>query len=70
MGWSPWNWSDGWFETPYGSWELNLGPLQEQQMLLTPEPLLQQSQSQSLSLSVKLYGLSSFRFIIELNRKS
>ena len=31
---SPWNWS----KPPCGCWELNLGPLQEQQMLLTAKP--------------------------------
>ena len=28
-------------ELPRGCWELNLGPLEEQSVLLTPEPSLQ-----------------------------
>ena len=28
-------------QPPYGCWELNSGPLEEQQVLLTPEPSLQ-----------------------------
>lgn len=32
--------TDGCEPPPYGCWEPNLGPLQEQQMLLTAEPSL------------------------------
>ena len=32
--------TDGW-EPPCGCWELNLGPLEEQSVLLTTEPSLQ-----------------------------
>lgn len=35
------NWSYKWFLHCPGHWELNAGPLQEQQMLLTAEPFWQ-----------------------------
>jgi len=37
----PWNWTLSW--EPYGCWELNSGPLEEQPVLLTTEPSLQLS---------------------------
>ena len=39
--WILWNWSYRQCELPYGCWELNPGPLEEQSVLLTPEPFLQ-----------------------------
>ena len=36
-------------EPPHGCWELNLGPLQEQPVLSTTEPLLQVSYFQCVS---------------------
>ena len=35
----PWNWSDRWGPADKGAVELKLGPLQEQSVLLTAEPL-------------------------------
>jgi hypothetical protein len=42
-GQSPWNWSidNCNCKPPHGYWELNLGPLQEQQVVFTAEPSLQ-----------------------------
>ena len=37
--WIPWNWSYRCCEPPYGFWELNPSPLQEQLVLLTPGTL-------------------------------
>lgn len=36
----PWNWSDGWYETLCGWREPNLGPQQDQQVILTAKPSL------------------------------
>lgn len=36
--WISRHWSTGGFKPPYGHWELNLDPLQEQHRLLTAEP--------------------------------
>lgn len=36
-----WNWNYGWFKPPGGFWELNLGPVQERQVLSTTESSLQ-----------------------------
>ena len=37
----PWNWNYRWLRATLWYWELNLGPLEEQPVLLTDEPFLQ-----------------------------
>lgn len=39
--WLLWDWSYRCLFGPYGCWELNLGPLEEQPVVLTAEPPLQ-----------------------------
>jgi hypothetical protein len=44
-------------ETPYSSWDLNSGPLEEESVLLTTEPSLQPS-SNILYIRISLYKVA------------
>lgn len=62
--------TDG-YESPYGCWEWNLGPLEEQPVLLTPQPLQpQRVWLESRENYWSIFGCLSTNWIVQLIRSS